>query len=178
MKQKQWPRPELYGTSQVAKILRVPEWRVKNFSEGAAYRLPPAHQIGSGRGSRRLYGWEDIFRIAIADHLVACGFTAEAVGSAIREIPESVLGPYEAQLRSENPDLDEVRLSPKETPMLIGQGGSWRVIKASAATREIQQTLRHTEKLRGLFILNLATFCDLVFWQIERYKSGDSGEGE
>src|SRR5438270_479836 len=56
-------RVELYGTSQVAEILGIPEWRVKNFSEGAAYKLPPAHRVGSGRGSRRLYGWEDIFRI-------------------------------------------------------------------------------------------------------------------
>ena len=171
MKHKQWPRPELYGTSQVAKILSIPEWRVKNFSEGAAYRLPPAHKVGTGRGSRRLYGWADIFRIAVADHLVACGFTAEAVGSAIREIPESVLGPYEAMLRSENPDFE--RLPAKETPILLKVGGGWRVSKASAATKEIRQTLRHTEKWRGIFVLNLATFCDQVFWRLERYWSGE-----
>src|SRR5581483_1392422 len=121
---------ELYGTKQVAAILGIPEWRVKNFSEGAAYRLPPAHRVGTGRGSRRLYGWEDIFRIAIAAHLVACGFTAEAVGMAVREIPESTLGPYEEMLRTQNPGTEGI-LSAKETPLLVCERGRWRVRKAS-----------------------------------------------
>ncbi len=98
MKEKKQSRQELYGTKEVAQILGIPEWRVKNFSEGAAYRLPPAHQVGSGKGSRRLYGWEDIFRMGIADQLVNFGFTPESVGAAVREIPESVLGPYHANL--------------------------------------------------------------------------------
>src|SRR5207302_9816340 len=106
---------ELYGTKQVAEILSIPEWRVKNFSEGPAYGLPPAHRVGTGRGSRRLYGWGDIFRIAIAEHLVVCGFTAEAVGAAIREIPDSMLGPYEEMLRMEYPETED-RLPAKETP--------------------------------------------------------------
>ena len=75
---------QLYGTSQVARILDIPDWRVKNFSEGEAYRLPPSIQVGSGRGSRRLYTFEDVFRIAVADYLVKFGFTPEAVGRAIQ----------------------------------------------------------------------------------------------
>ena len=84
-------RAELYGTSQVAEILNIPEWRVKNFSEGEAYRLPPAKQVGRGRGSRRLYEWTDIHRILIANELVEMGFSPETVGQAVREIPESKL---------------------------------------------------------------------------------------
>src|SRR5713226_4094622 len=91
MKAKRQSRAELYGTSQVAEILNIPEWRVKNFSEGEAYRLPPAKQVGRGRGSRRLYEWTDIYRILIANELVEMGFTPEAVGRAVREIPESKL---------------------------------------------------------------------------------------
>jgi hypothetical protein len=91
MKAKRHSRAELYGTSQVAKILSIPEWRVKNFSEGEAYRMPPAKQIGRGRGSRRLYEWTDIYRLLIANELVEMGFTPDAVGRAVREIPESKL---------------------------------------------------------------------------------------
>jgi hypothetical protein len=163
-------RAELYGTKEVAEILGFDEWRVKNFSEGAAYGLPPAHRIGRGRGSRRLYGWADIFRIAIAEHLVASGFTAKAVGAAIREIPESVLWPYERLLLSEMPET-EGRLPERATPLLVSMGGNWRVRKASEIRQTLKQTLRHTESAKGLFLLNLATFCDRVFKKLNDYWS-------
>src|SRR5215467_6344033 len=82
---------KLYGTKQVAEILGIPDWRVKNFTEGDAYRLPKPQLVGSGRGSRRLYTLIDVGRIAIADALVNCGFSPEAIGEAIQEIPRSKL---------------------------------------------------------------------------------------
>ena|ERR1700730_12395069 len=90
MKRKQQSE-KLYGTKQVAELLRIPDWRVKNFSEGGAYGLPPSQTVGTGRGSRRLYRESDVCRIAIANALVTVGFSPEAVGKAIREIPESTL---------------------------------------------------------------------------------------
>jgi len=170
MKPEKQSQAELYGTKQVAEILSIPEWRVKNFSEGAAYGLPPALRVGSGRGSRRLYGWGDIFRIAIAEHLVAFGFTAEAVGSAIREIPDSMLGPYEKMLQMENPET-EGHLPAKETPLLVSVRGAWQVRKASQIGQTVKKTLGHTESADGLFVLNLATFCDRVFKKLYDYWS-------
>ena len=82
-----------YTTKEVADALSIPQWRVKNFTEGDAYRLPPALRVGSGRGSRRLYRWTDIYRMLIANELVDAGFTPEVVGRAILEIPESKLRP-------------------------------------------------------------------------------------
>jgi hypothetical protein len=76
---------ELYSTKQVAAMLEIPVWRVKNFSEGKAFRLPPSIQVGTGRGSRRLYDWKDVCRIAIADKLTMIGFTPKAVGMVIEE---------------------------------------------------------------------------------------------
>jgi hypothetical protein len=84
-------KSKLYGTKQVAEMLGLPVWRVKNFSEGKAFRLPPSAQLGTGHGSRRLYDWKDVCRIAIADKLTTLGFTPETVGAAIREIPDSKL---------------------------------------------------------------------------------------
>jgi hypothetical protein len=81
----------LYTTKDVAKMLGVDNWRIKNFSEGGTYGLPPAIHVGRGRGSRRLYDWAGVCRMLIADELVEHGFTSESVGSAIREIPESKL---------------------------------------------------------------------------------------
>jgi len=169
VKPKTKSRPELYGTAQVAEILGIPEWRVKNFSEGAAYRLPPAHRIGKGRGSRRLYGWEDIFRIAIADHLVNCGFTAESVGRGVREVPESVLTPYEEFLRFAYPDRDS--LPKQETPLLVSVGGAWEIHNTTEVSRKIKQAMKHHGSDRGLFVLNLANFCDHVFRRLYDYWS-------
>ncbi|PYX11511.1 MAG: hypothetical protein DMG85_05270 [Acidobacteria bacterium] len=67
-------RRELYSTKQVAEILGLPEWRVKNFSEG------------------------------IANQLVEFGFTPESVGEAVREVPESTFAPYRAHLEAHEPE--------------------------------------------------------------------------
>ena len=183
MKQKRQSRQELYGTKEVARILGIPDWRVKNFTEGAAYRLPPAHQIGSGKGSRRLYGWEDIFRIGLAQHLVDVGFTAEAVGQAVREVPESVLTPYEAMLSVFQPETDGM-LKPRETRILCCKGGAWRVVMAPGAQREFGKQLAHggrgaePPRSDGFFAINLANVFDAIFSRLEKYRAGVLDETE
>jgi hypothetical protein len=182
MKEKR-PRSELYGTKEVAQILGIPEWRVKNFSEGAAYRLPPAHQVGRGRGSRRLYGWEDIFRLGIANRLVNFGFTPESVGDAIREIPASALAPYRAHLEAHEPQTGG-QLKSKETPLLVQLGGVkfggvWKVMKASEVHSEWVNTIKHggdaadkRSVRQQLFVLNVANVCDSIFDALNRYWTG------
>ena len=165
-------KSELYGTSEVARILRMPEWRVKNFTEGAAYRLPPALRVGSGRGSRRLYSWQDIFRLGIADELVKFGFTPESVGAAIREIPESTLAPYEPFLRYERPET-EGHLKASETPLLINHGGSWRFLMAKDVQHDWSKTVKHGGGRKGLFVFNIANACDSIFAALERHWKGD-----
>ena len=165
-------KPELYGTRQVAVILGIPEWRIKNFSEGDAYRLPPSVQAGSGRGSRRLYGWEDIFRIGLADRLVRFGFTPEAVGRAVREIPESLLNPYQALLYAR----PEPKLNKKETPLLVSSDGQWQVTMANEVQRVWSRTLEHGGSSRGLFVINLANVFDLIFSDLHQYWTGTTKE--
>ncbi len=91
MRQRKKKAKSLFTTSEVARILGLDQWRVKNFTEGVAYGLPPAVRAGQGRGSRRLYEWPDICRMLIASELVSLGFSPEAVGKAVREIAESKL---------------------------------------------------------------------------------------
>jgi len=165
-------RLELYGTRQLAAILGIPEWRVKNFTEGEAYGLPPGVQAGKGRGSRRLYGWEDIFRIGLADRLVKFGFTPEAVGRAVREVPESLLTPYQAMLF----DRSEPMLSKKETPLLVNFGGAWRTRMANQVQKEWSDTIKHEGSSRGFFVINLANVFDAIFSELYRYWTGLSTE--
>jgi hypothetical protein len=165
-------KPDLYGTNQVATILGIPDWRVKNFSEGEAYRLPPSVRAGSGRGSRRLYGWEDIFRIGLADQLVKLGFTPETVGRAVREIPESAFRPYQAFLVGRS----EPTLARKETPVLVNADGKWGVRMASDAQHLWSQTIRQEGRGLSLFVINLAGLFDGIFSELKRYWTGLSRE--
>jgi len=168
-------RLELYGTRQVAAILDIPEWRVKNFSEGEAYRLPPSVRVGSGRGSRRLYSWEDIFRIGLADRLVRFGFTPEAVGQAVREVPESTFAPYREYLLVYKPQT-EGALKRKETPLLVNSDGIWRLKMASGLGHIFSERAEHGGSSKGLFIINVANVCDAVFSDLYRYWTGLSKE--
>ena len=173
MKQKN-PKPELYGTRQVATILGIPEWRVKNFTEGEAYGLSPSIQVGSGRGSRRLYGREDIFRIGLADTLVKFGFAPDAVGEAVREVPETVLKSY-AVLR--NASLEH-KLYRKDTHLLVNSDGQWKLRMGYEALADSwQQTLQAEGSIRALFVIDLAKVFDTILSRLQKQlETGLNGE--
>jgi DNA-binding transcriptional MerR regulator len=143
-----------YGTKQIAAILDIPEWRVKNFSEGAAYGLPPsALPFGKGRGSRRLYTFRDLLRFAIADELVHCGFTPEDVGKAVREIPESRLTSWTEEWVEGHKRA--------QLPLLVNVHGEWRVRKLAEVKRLTSRVLSEDD-WRGLFILNFPSLLESV----------------
>jgi hypothetical protein len=152
---------KLYGTKQVAELLRIPDWRVKNFSEGDAYGLPPSQTVGTGRGSRRLYRESDVCRIAIANALVICGFGPEAVGKAIRELPESVLIEDYADLDAE-PEPEESK------PVLVCKGGEWRLKNAGQLKYLVDEQMESPEVKDGLFILNLV---NVLLGLVERLRA-------
>jgi hypothetical protein len=138
MAKKQEPKPPLYGTKQVAEILGIPEWRVKNFSEGDAYGLPPSQSVGSGRGSRRLYDANSVYRLAIANELVNCGFAPESVGRAIREIAESKLSLRPGDTRRPGEAKDEPEW---ELPILTCWRGRWNVQKQGEIPDESNESI-------------------------------------
>jgi DNA-binding transcriptional MerR regulator len=146
---------KLYGTKQVAEFLDIPIWRVKNFSEGRAYGLPPLQTVGTGRGSRRLYNEVDIYRMAIANALVDLGFSPEVVGHAHSKIPESVLADVEGD-------------SPDDIPILVCKGGLWRVQRAGDVASLVDNTLIYPGEEFGIVILNISNVLEGVFQRTEK----------
>jgi hypothetical protein len=138
---------ELYGTKQVAQLLNIPEWRVKNFAEGKAYGLRPSQKIGSGHGSRRLYDLYGLFRLAIASDLVDAGFTPEAIGRAIRVLRDSVLRSWDKFL------ADRTRA---ELQLLVCEEGEWKVQEVNEVRETFKATLESLgpRSHGGLFTLN------------------------
>ncbi len=154
----------LFGTKQVAQILDLPEWRVKNFSEGGAYGLPPAQTLGTGRGSRRLYETPDICRIAIANELLNCGFTPEAVGRAVREIPESLL---DETVWPDDTDLGDYDMEQENPMMLVCMHGKWRVRRPSElSSLALDKYVRWNGESTGMFMLNFGSLLSKVATKI------------
>jgi hypothetical protein len=77
-----------FGTAEAAKILGIPIWRLQKFLDSPRYQLSPEGKLGKGKGSRRVFRIEDIYRIAIAVQLVRDGFEATFIGSILRQIED------------------------------------------------------------------------------------------
>lgn len=164
----------LYGTKQVAEILGIPEWRVKNFSEGEAYGLPPSQRVGSGRGSRRLYNLNDVLRLAVASELVNCGFTPETVGRAVREIPESMLTMWPEVLQEPASKIKSAKELSEHFPLLVLAEGDWRVKKVHEVKKLLKETFEYVGEERGLFILNFPSLLAGVHRQIKRFAEKEN----
>jgi hypothetical protein len=82
------PKVPSFGTGEVAEILNVPIWRLQKFLDSPRYQLKPDGRLGQGRGSRRTFSTEDIYRIAITARMAADGFTATFVGSMLEQIED------------------------------------------------------------------------------------------
>jgi hypothetical protein len=162
MPEKQNFENELYGTKQVAELLNIPEWRVKNFAEGKAYGLRPAKKIGSGHGSRRLYDVLGLRRLAIASDLVDVGFTPEAVGRALRALRDNVLMSHE----------DFIGAKLVQLPLLVCERGEWMVqnVKEVQETFDAKFTLVGPWSHGGLFVLNFLS--RIVSLELRMEQSG------
>ena len=84
------PPPALYtfGTGEVAKVVGIPIWRLQKFLDSPQYQLSAEGMLGAGLGSRRVFKMEDIYRIAIAKHLVQDGFAAKFAGALLQRIED------------------------------------------------------------------------------------------
>lgn len=159
------PIPNLYRTADVAQILSIEEWRVKNFSQGKAYNLPPSVRVGSGQRRLRLYTFEGVLRLAIADELVKCGFTPEAVGSAMLAISDKQLTSWSAMVADSGHKAEEPNW--RVLPVLMSVRGEWKVTTASVFRDDV---LRYDAEWRGSFVLNLSALLGQVVRKIKEME--------
>lgn len=156
-----------YGTKQVAEFLGIPEWRVKNFSEGKTYGLPPTQTLGKGHGSRRLYGEADILRLAIAAELVDFGFGPEVVKNALSKIPDSKLLDVEGELPGELPE---------DMPILVCESGLWRLRRVEDVHDLVEKALAFPGEEFGVFILNFPNLIEPVYQRMQLHKAKELQE--
>jgi hypothetical protein len=79
-----------FTTGEVAEIVQVPIWRLQKFLDSPRYQLSPAGQLGKrgGKGSRRLFSLEDVYRIGVAARIVGDGFSPKFVARALEFIDD------------------------------------------------------------------------------------------
>lgn len=83
------PPPASYSTGDAADILSIPMWRLQKFLSSPAYRLSAFDQLGGkGKGSRRMFSMESLYRLGTAIRLVQDGFTPKFVGSALKHLDQ------------------------------------------------------------------------------------------
>lgn len=75
-----------FSFGAVTKILNLPVWKLRKYLESPRFPLSASGQLGEGKGSRRWFTTEDVYRIGLADFLLKDGFSPKLVSRILREI--------------------------------------------------------------------------------------------
>lgn len=75
-----------FGSGEVAEIFNLEPWRLHRIL--GRYELTSSGQLGRGRGSRRWFTTEDIYRIATALFLIEDGFGSKMVSSIVQTLED------------------------------------------------------------------------------------------
>ena len=75
-----------FGSGEVAAILGVEQWELNRFL--SRYELSSSGKLGEGRGSRRLYTTEDIYRIRTSMFLIRDGFAPKLVAQIMQRLED------------------------------------------------------------------------------------------
>src|SRR5258708_25286091 len=91
-------RMPTYGTGEVASFVGAEIWRIQKYLDSPKYRISPTGRLGSGKGSRRVFTLEDIYRLGVAEHLVRNGFSYKFVSEAVQQLEdEDLLGHFDSE---------------------------------------------------------------------------------
>jgi len=77
-----------FSSGEAAEVLKMPIWRLQKFLDLESYPLWPTAQLGRGKGKRRMFSKEDLYRVAIADFLLKDGFTPKVVAEVLQMIED------------------------------------------------------------------------------------------
>jgi hypothetical protein len=75
-----------FGSGEVADIFGIEPWELHRIL--SRYELTSSGQLGTGRGSRRWFTKEDIYKIGTARFLIEDGFSREMVSSIVQTLED------------------------------------------------------------------------------------------
>ena len=72
--------------AEVAKILHIPKARLRNGTVGRPLKIAPSIKTATGTGSRNLWSWLDLVKLAAALILTEQGFAPHGIKEVLNEI--------------------------------------------------------------------------------------------
>jgi hypothetical protein len=75
-----------FEISAVSRILNMPFTRVKNWTIGRPLAIKPSVRRAKGKGKSNLYAPEEVFLMAVANHLVNDGLGLDVVEEVVRKL--------------------------------------------------------------------------------------------
>jgi hypothetical protein len=107
---KMQPSGAIFGRSDVAQLLDMPEWLLANFADKRyPYGLKPSVRGAKGRGKKGLYSLGDVYKIAVAHRLLAAGFGSLVVAEALKELFPEKSDPLDIAVRGRASTSGEAR---------------------------------------------------------------------
>ena len=178
----------VYGLSELAELVALPESTVKNWTFGRPLAIAPSVSTGGGKGSRSLYSLNDVYRFAVARELVKAGFTPRKIQPVIDQLTDAQVSHFGYEYRAlsiirrmESPDLLSVEFLgvPDLELARIDSGDRLSVVLMGKAGERGTKGLpdrRYFERLyqlgiTGAFILDLG----LIVGEID-YRDAEIGK--
>ena len=143
-----------FGAAEVEAILRIEHWRLHRFL--SRYKLTTSGQLGEGRGSRRVFSTEDIYRIATAAFLIRDGFAHKLVAQIVSLLEDEhfhgshddkgVFSTFGLLLRrtGKGPEASTFRLS--HPPTLTLDGPVYYALDLGVITQEVNDRIAKLKK--------------------------------
>jgi hypothetical protein len=82
-----YPVPQ-FSTGAVAEILGLEIWRLQKFLDSPRYQLSPTGRLGKGKGSRRWFTTQDVYRLGIAAFVAKDGFAPKMIAKILQQIED------------------------------------------------------------------------------------------
>jgi DNA-binding transcriptional MerR regulator len=153
-----YPPPSIhvprFGSGEVATILGVELWKLNRFL--SRYELSSSGQLGEGRGSRRLYTTEDVYRIATAMFLIQDGFAPKLVAQVMQKLEdEDFHGTQDAEgeFRESGVSLSREGKGPAvhifradKPPVISTESKTYYALDLSTITRSVDRQIASAQK--------------------------------
>jgi DNA-binding transcriptional MerR regulator len=146
-----------FSTGTVAEILGLQVWRLQKFLDSPQYQLSASGQLGEGKGSRRWFTTEDVYRIGIAAFLAKDGFNPKLIAQILQSFGDRDLLDFDehGEVRygiklirtKKGPRLDTFRSG--HPPDLKPGGDVYYVLDLGVITVEIDRRIEELAKMKA-----------------------------
>ena len=76
----------IFDSKDVIRLVGIPATSLNKFIERSSFGIGPSLRPGYGRGSRRLFGWPDVYAVALVWWLFRAGLRSQVIGQILKKL--------------------------------------------------------------------------------------------